>query len=125
MCNSFSNFSTKKTPITSNFRLYNDYNLHLPFQVSEKTNRLANETRGKGKKGAQGVDERAFLAFLVTEDGARHAVRACARGKIVEVSWLSCQNGAWYLLKRTVRLVCLTRVRILGEASFTLQAPPV
>ncbi len=45
-------------------------------QVTERLNRLQNVVRGKGKKGAQGVDEVSILGWIECEDGERYAIRS-------------------------------------------------
>ena len=64
----------------------------LSFQVSENCNRLNNKVSGKGKKGGQGVDERAILCFIECQNGEKFAVRACVKGKLVGINKKVVQN---------------------------------
>ena len=64
----------------------------LDFDVTGKKaksslNRLDNKASGKGKKGAQAVDEKSILCWIETEsDNVRYPVRSCVRGKLVEIN---------------------------------------
>ena len=56
------------------------------FKVNNKVDRMENKVRGKGKKGGQLVEEKAVLCIVECEDGTEHHIRACVRGKLVEVN---------------------------------------
>ena len=72
---------------------------NLNFQVSQNCNRLNNKVVGKGKKGGQGVDERAILCFIECENDEKFAVRACVKGKLIGINQKIVDNPQWIVEK--------------------------
>ena len=64
----------------------------LNFDVSKRLNRLDNKTKGKGKKGGQGVDERSILCHIECETGETYSVRSCVKGKLIGINQKIVQN---------------------------------
>ena len=56
------------------------------FKISEKLDRTQNQVQGKGKKGAQHIDENSILCTVRCSDGNEHVIRAGVRGKLVEIN---------------------------------------
>ena len=73
--------------------------LKLNFQVSENCNRLNNKVVGKGKKGGQGVDERAILCFVECENDEKFTIRSCVKGKLIGINPKIVENPQWIVEK--------------------------
>ena len=74
---------------------------NLNFDVSKNTNRLNNKVKGKGKKGGQGVDERAILCYIECENGENFSVRCLVKGKLIGINQKIVQNPN-LILEKTV-----------------------
>ena len=64
----------------------------LNFDVSKNCNRLNNKVSGKGKKGGQGVDERAILCYIECESGETFSVKSCVKGKLISINQKVVEN---------------------------------
>jgi hypothetical protein len=58
----------------------------VDFRINERTDRRLNQVTGKGKKGAQLLEENARLCTLVDDSCEKTVVRAGIRGKLMEVN---------------------------------------
>jgi len=58
----------------------------INFKIGEKLDRMDNIVKGKGKKGAQHVDASSVLCIIQCEDDSEYRVKACVKGKLVEVN---------------------------------------
>ena len=65
---------------------------NLNFDVSKNCNRLNNKVSGKGKKGGQGVDERAILCYIECESGETFSVKSCVKGKLISINQKVVEN---------------------------------
>ncbi|KAH9516997.1 hypothetical protein DERF_007699 [Dermatophagoides farinae] len=53
---------------------------------NKNVNRLDNQVKGKGKKGAQMVGPESILCTLHCQDETSYPIRACMGGKIIEIN---------------------------------------
>ncbi|XP_078571322.1 protein Abitram-like [Branchiostoma floridae x Branchiostoma japonicum] len=58
----------------------------VDFQVTEKVNRLDNKVIGKGKRGAQWLQESSPLCRVTCTDNTEFTLYSCIKGKLVEVN---------------------------------------
>lgn len=58
----------------------------VDFKVGKKLDRSSNKVTGKGKKGAQCVNEKDVLCIVECKDGTVYQVMAGVKGKLVEVN---------------------------------------
>ncbi|CAH1239069.1 FAM206A [Branchiostoma lanceolatum] len=58
----------------------------VDFQVTEKVNRLDNKVIGKGKRGAQWLQESSPLCRVTCTDNTEFTIYSCIKGKLVEVN---------------------------------------
>ena len=65
---------------------------NLNFQVSQNCDRLKNKVSGKGKKGGQGLDEKAILCFIECESGETYTIRSCVKGRLVTINQKIVEN---------------------------------
>ena len=71
----------------------------MNFQVSKNCDRLKNKVSGKGKKGGQGLDEKAILCFIECESGETYTIRSCIKGKLVAINQKVVENPQLILEK--------------------------
>ncbi len=53
---------------------------------STKKDRLSNQAVGKGKKGAQVLEESSVICQINCKDGDKFTVRSCVRGKLIGIN---------------------------------------
>lgn len=58
----------------------------IDFRVSEKLDRTKNKVSGKGKHGAQPLQETSSICSISCADGETHVIKCCIIGKLVEVN---------------------------------------
>jgi len=56
------------------------------FKVGDELDRSDNKVKGKGKKGAQNVNASSVLCIIRCEDNTEYRVKACVKGKLIEVN---------------------------------------
>ena len=56
--------------------------------VSRRTDRAANQARGKSKRGAQRLVPSSVLCYLCCENGERFPVYSCIEGNLIEINEL-------------------------------------
>ncbi|XP_033217627.1 protein Abitram [Belonocnema kinseyi] len=59
---------------------------NVNFRVSEKLDRTKNKVKGKGKHGAQPMQENSNICAITCTDGKTHMIKCCMIGKLVEVN---------------------------------------
>jgi len=59
---------------------------NVNFKIGEELDRSENIVKGKGKKGAQNVNANSVLCIVKCEDGTEYRIKACVRGKLIEVN---------------------------------------
>lgn len=64
----------------------------LNFHVTEKVDRLENKVKGKRKQGGQHLVPNSILCYVDCEDGSKYSIRACIKGKLVEINQLLLSN---------------------------------
>lgn len=60
--------------------------VNVNFRVSEKLDRTKNQVSGKGKRGAQPLQENSNICSISCADGETHVIKCCMTGKLVEVN---------------------------------------
>ena len=59
---------------------------NVNFRVSEKLDRMKNKVKGKGKHGAQPMQENSNICSITCTDGTTQMIKCCMIGKLVEVN---------------------------------------
>jgi len=59
---------------------------NVSFKIGKELDRSENVVKGKGKKGAQNVNADSVLCIIKCEDNTEYRVKACVRGKLIEVN---------------------------------------
>lgn len=73
---------SEKHPVMKNKKLIRSINCN----VDDKTNRLVNNTSGKGKRGAQKLTTNSILCYIECEDNSSYPVYSCVKGKLLEIN---------------------------------------
>ncbi|XP_043473667.1 protein Abitram [Leptopilina heterotoma] len=60
--------------------------VNVNFRVSEKLDRMKNQVSGKGKRGAQPLQENSTICTITLSNGENHVIKCCMTGKLVEVN---------------------------------------
>ncbi|XP_051168928.1 protein Abitram [Leptopilina boulardi] len=60
--------------------------VNVNFRVSEKLDRTKNQVSGKGKRGAQPLQENSNICSITCDNGETHVIKCCMTGKLVEVN---------------------------------------
>lgn len=58
----------------------------IDFSSTKKVNRLDNQVKGKGKKGAQKVSPESILCTIICTDDTTFPIKSCIKGKIIEIN---------------------------------------
>ncbi|XP_011312369.1 protein Simiate [Fopius arisanus] len=58
----------------------------ISFKVTEKLDRAANKVSGKGKHGAQPLQESSNICIIYCDSGEKWSIKCCMMGKLIEVN---------------------------------------
>lgn len=73
--------------------------VEINFQVSTKVDRSKNKVSGRGKRGAQILNAKSALCFVVCSDGTKYTLYSGVQGKLVEINEKLIENPSLLINK--------------------------